>query len=103
MAQAAESLGFTVHAKEHGTWEELQELINNNTPVVVNWWSNFTEPADGHYSVAFNITDENISIMDPEIGDYRELLKQKFLESWHDIDPHTNKPVTAWYLYVKEN
>lgn len=93
-------LGFAVHAKQNGTWEELAGLNAKGIPVLLLWHSDFGAYADGHYSILEDISPDAITVMDPEIGDFREMEKEFFLERWHDTDPRTGEKIKQWYLYV---
>ncbi|MBX4200063.1 C39 family peptidase [Candidatus Parcubacteria bacterium] len=99
LVRGAESLGFRVVAKAEGTWEDLERLVQEGTPVLVNWWSDYEEPYDGHYSVVSEMSDTHITLMDPEIGADRRIEKEKFLNKWYDFyrDGRTNY---RWYMYI---
>ena len=101
LTETLAKLGFSPVAKEHGSWETLKKLIDKSTPVVVNWWSDYREPADGHYSVVYKMTDTSIYLMDPELGGPRRIAKSTFLKNWYDFYA-SGKKNTAWYLYIPE-
>ncbi|MBX4189518.1 C39 family peptidase [Candidatus Parcubacteria bacterium] len=92
-------LGFKAVAREHGTWEELKRLVTHETPVLVNWWSDYEKPADGHYSLVYKMTDKSIFLMDPELGGYRRMSKERFMRQWYDFYI-TGEKNTRWYLYI---
>jgi ABC-type bacteriocin/lantibiotic exporter with double-glycine peptidase domain len=92
-------LGFKPVAKELGTWAELTKIITDGTPIIVNWWSDYEKPADGHYSVAYKITNKSIYLMDPELGGYRRMSKDKFMCQWYDFYASGRKN-SRWYLYI---
>jgi ABC-type bacteriocin/lantibiotic exporter with double-glycine peptidase domain len=94
-------LGFKTIDKQKGTWNDLKKLVTRGTPVLVDWWSNFGEPAEGHYSLVYKVTDTHISIMDPEIGSYRRMGKERFMKQWYDfyLDGRKND---RWYMYIVE-
>ena len=95
-------LGFNALAKQFGTWDELKGLIDRGTPVIIDWWSDYGAPADGHYSVVYKMTDKTISMMDPEIGGFRKMTKAKFMRQWYDFYNDGSKN-TRWYLYIKKD
>lgn len=99
LVEALKTLGYKVVAKQNGSWEELKDLVSGGTPVLVDWWSDFEEPHDGHYSLIYEVSDNGLSIMDPEIGAERYIPKDKFLNQWYDfyLDGRTNY---RWYLYI---
>jgi len=99
---ALKQLGFTVMAKENSSWADLTTLTGQGVPVMVNWWSEFELPADGHYSVAFRVTSDLIHLMDPEIGDDRIMTKDVFLRNWYDFIGEEKTPITRWSLHVKK-
>ena len=95
-------LGFDAESKQHGTWEGLKKLIDEDIPVIVNWWSDYGAPADGHYSVVHKMTDRTISLMDPEIGATRRIPKAKFMKQWYDFYYNGSRN-DKWYLYIKKD
>jgi len=99
MLRVLKNLGFKAKAKPNGTWAELKKLVSEGTPVLVNWWSDFSSPADGHYSLVYNVTPETIYLMDPEIGGYRHMGKERFMSQWYDYYL-TGKKNTRWYMYI---
>ncbi len=92
-------LGFKVEAHERGTWPELKTLVTHGTPVLINWWSDYEKPADGHYSLVYKVTDKNIFLMDPELGGYRRMSKERFMRQWYDYYLSGRKNV-CWLLYI---
>jgi ABC-type bacteriocin/lantibiotic exporter with double-glycine peptidase domain len=102
LLEALSKLGFSPIASEHGSWETLKDLIDRDIPVLVNWWSDYDEPADGHYSVVYKMTDSSIYIMDPELGGSRRMSKSKFLKNWYDFYA-SGKKNTAWYMYIPQH
>lgn len=99
LIEALEKLGFKVVAKDNGTWEDLEKLVTHGTPVLVNWWSDFEKPHDGHYSIASSVTKNSITLMDPEIGGLRRLGKARFMRQWYDYFV-TGGRNERWYLYI---
>lgn len=94
------SLGLEVVSGSDGTWGKLQELNEKGVPVLILWHSDIDGPPDGHYSVVVDVSDELLTIMDPQFGVYIEIPKEKFLSNWHDTDPRTGEKIYNWYLYV---
>jgi ABC-type bacteriocin/lantibiotic exporter with double-glycine peptidase domain len=101
LVQVLNDLGFKTVAKTNGTWAELKSIVTRGTPVLINWWSDFEKPADGHYSLVYKVTDKLIFFMDPELGGFRRMGKERFMEQWYDfyLDGRKNN---RWFLYIKE-
>lgn len=95
MGNALLSLGFTVQEKIGGTWKELRNLTSSGTPVLIGWFTDFEEPGEEHYSIAYHVTDAEITMMDPEIGNTRTLPKQDFLKRWAQAKP------LNWYCTIE--
>ncbi len=93
LIKGIESLGIK-SIQEISSWEKLESHIKNQTPVMVEWYSDFIEPGDGHYSVVFDISTEEIYLMDPEIGKTRVLKKDDFLKRWSHSEP------ANWSLFI---
>ena len=102
LVQVLKDLGFNAIAKDKGTWNELKKLVTRGTPVLVNWWSDFGKPADGHYSLVYRVTDSNIFLMDPELGGYRRMGKKRFMDQWYDFFLSGEKN-DRWYLHIEES
>jgi ABC-type bacteriocin/lantibiotic exporter with double-glycine peptidase domain len=89
------TLGVKFTEKIGGTWDELKTLTEGGTPVLVGWFSDFEEPGDEHYSLAYRVTDTEIVMMDPEIGGERVLQKEDFLKRWAVTEPFN------WYVTIE--
>ncbi len=94
MDKALLALGFKVSEKIGGTWDELKTLTKDGIPVLIGWFSDFEEPGDEHYAVAYRIADTEITMMDPEIGGERTLPKDDFLKRWAVTEPFN------WYVTI---
>jgi ABC-type bacteriocin/lantibiotic exporter with double-glycine peptidase domain len=99
LVRVLNNLGFKAVARQNGTWAELKKLVTHGTPVLVNWWSDFEKPADGHYSLVYKVTNDTLHMMDPELGGYRRIGKERFMKLWYDFYV-TGKKNTRWYLYI---
>jgi len=103
MIQAIKEIGGFVFTKENGTIEELEYFIKEEKlPVIVGWFSSYGEPGD-HYSVAVNVTDKNVILVDPEEGDKPEkwIEKNIFPNIWFDFVGKENKIISwGWYMVV---
>lgn len=95
-----ERIGFKVVSNTHGSWKDLQKLTEKGKPVLVNWWSDYEYPPDGHYSLAYKVTDKSIFLMDPELGGYRRMSKKRFQNLWYDYLPDGRKNL-RWYLFIE--
>ncbi len=95
---AAESLGFKVAIKNNSNIEDIEEWLQKDIPVIVNWFTrgriDYTDEdvADGHYSVVEGIDEDYICLQDPEIGGRRKLEKEDFMTVWFDFTGKYIKP-----------
>ena len=48
--------------------------------------------AEGHYSVAVGLDDENVYLQDPEIGALRVFTRRDFMRVWFDFRGEYIKP-----------
>jgi ABC-type bacteriocin/lantibiotic exporter with double-glycine peptidase domain len=102
LVRVLKELGFKVTAKTHGTWAELKRLVTHGTPVLVDWWSDYFPPAGGHYSLVYKLTDKSIFLMDPELGGYRRVSKDRFMCNWYDFYEDTGEKNYRWYMYISK-
>ncbi len=109
IAQTAQQLGFNAEVKQNMTLNDLQQNINNGTPVIIDgqaWKANDTNSSnqnyttdvqDGHYMVVIGIDNQNIYFEDPALlGSRGYIPNQEFLDRWHDqyIDSTTGNNTT---------
>ncbi|MEA2701850.1 MAG: hypothetical protein QOE22_559 [Candidatus Parcubacteria bacterium] len=98
IARAAESLGFKTLIKNESSFEDIEEWLSKNTPVIVNWFtrgrSDYSDSAvpDGHYSVVTGLDEESIYLQDPETGGLRKIAREDFLGVWFDFEGKYIKP-----------
>jgi len=97
---ALKKLGFSVVARDHGTWQELKKLTEKGIPVLVGWFT-LTGVPDDHFSLAYKVTNQHVYLMDPEIAKTRKMSKEKFLGLWWDMDTPKNYRVDKWSLYIQ--
>ncbi|OGE96445.1 MAG: hypothetical protein A3B10_04615 [Candidatus Doudnabacteria bacterium RIFCSPLOWO2_01_FULL_44_21] len=96
---AARSYGFNVEIKNRASFTDIQEWLNKEVPVIVNWFTrgrkNYgnSEVPDGHYSVAVGLDNKNIYLQDPEIGAMRTIKRDDFLRVWFDFK---RDHITSW-------
>lgn len=82
LLQTAMDLGFDGFIKDLAELEDLRkQVVERQTPVIVDWFSE----DDGHYSVVVDIDEENIYLLDPEIGYVRAMRLKKFFRVWFDF------------------
>ncbi len=100
LVQVLNDLGFKTVSKVNGDWVSLQKLVTRGTPVLINWQSDIDKALHGNYSLVYKVTNSLIFFMDPEIGGYRRMGKERFLKQWYDfyLDGRKN---ARWYLYIK--
>lgn len=88
LVSCLDSLGFNAQEHSPATWEGMKEYIERtDEPVIVGWYSDREEPGDEHYSVAYQMTNEEITMMDPEFGDELKVPRAKFMEAWRKTEP----------------
>lgn len=89
--KAAETLGFKADIKNNSSFVDIQNYIDINIPVIVDWFTRGrsdaldSDVADGHYSVVVGLDEEYIYLQDPEIGGLRKILKEDFIRVWFDF------------------
>lgn len=99
MVQAIKELGGYVFMKEEGSIEELEYFIKEEKlPVIIGWF----DRDEDHYSVAVNVTDKNIIIVDPATNEpERWIDREKFQNIWFDFVGKENKILSwGWYMVV---
>jgi predicted double-glycine peptidase len=95
MVQTANNLGFNAVIKENMSLANLQQLIIQGTPVIVDVQAgnnntsnnhNFTtDQNNNHYMVVIGIDNTNVYFEDPAIiGSRGYIPNQEFLDRWHD-------------------
>jgi predicted double-glycine peptidase len=93
IVQAATELGFNAQLKENLTLQDLQNNLNQGTPIIIlcqAWGNNSTsytnDTEDSHYMVVIGMDEKNIYFEDPAIlGSRGYIPRQEFLERWHDM------------------
>lgn len=102
LVKAVKEIGAYCFTKENATIEDLKFFIKNDLPVIVGWWS---EDGD-HYSVMYDINEENIYLMDPQIDAIKNegnisMPTKNFLELWYDFEGKNNeRKVSRWLMIV---
>jgi len=97
--KTAESLGFTVEIKNNSTFEDIRAWLNEEVPVIVNWFTRGridypeSDVPDGHLSVVVGLDDKYIYLQDPEIGKLREIARDDFFGVWFDF---TGEQINSW-------
>lgn len=89
MKKALESYGLSVNIKNFSTFDDIQKLLDQKIPIIVDWFSGGVncEPFDtpnGHSSIVVDLNNTHIFLFDPELGYIRELLKDDFMRCWFD-------------------
>ncbi len=78
---ALEKLGFKVIIKDFSTFEDIQNYLKQEIPVIIDWFST----DEGHYSVAVGLDDKNIYLQDTELGGLRTIPLLTFKRIWFDF------------------
>jgi len=97
LISALQNLGVNVLASENGTWEVLQNLIMRNVPALVGWQSE----KEDHFSIVTDISDDEVTLMDPEIGQFKKIAKDEFMANWWDSDWQTGKVLKQWFATIE--
>jgi ABC-type bacteriocin/lantibiotic exporter with double-glycine peptidase domain len=99
LCHAARRVGFSARTSNFSNFDEIERLLSNGTPIIVNWFSpgridrSSSEMADGHYSVVSGISPSSITIEDPELGKRRRIKRSDFLRVWFDFK---GENITRW-------
>ena len=115
MIAAARAAGAQVEARANGTLDELAAWIAKGVPPIVGWWSMEPRERDwrrrnrrrrrkqdcGHYSVVVDVTETEVSLMDPQLGPRERFTRNEFLRVWYDTDTHRYAKVTRWFLAMR--
>ncbi|MBU1349018.1 C39 family peptidase [Patescibacteria group bacterium] len=100
MLKAVENIGGTPEAKDGATVDDLREAIRHGLPVVVGWYSTYSEPGD-HFSVVYDIDEDTISLMDPERDEGSVTMPiEEFKKAWYDFDGPEDVRVDRWMMTV---
>lgn len=78
---AAVKSGFSVVAREHASFKDIQRWLRKKIPVMVNWFST----DEGHYSIAVKLDRRFIWLMDPEMGKVHKLERKTFMRVWFGL------------------
>lgn len=82
LARAVEQFGFQAIIRQMASLDDLKYwVVARRTPVIVDWWSGTC----GHYSVVVDVTDEEISLADPEMGAIRSWSWERWHPLWFDF------------------
>lgn len=98
IARVAESLGFKVEIKNESSFDDIENWLKKDVPVIVDWFTrgrqdyDNSEVADGHYSVVCGLDDEYVYLQDPEIGGERKIAREDFMKVWFDFTGYYLKP-----------
>lgn len=80
----------------NASFDDIRSYIARGVPVIVGWWS----ISEDHYSVVVDITQETISLMDPEEDELVVMTLKAFESVWYDFDSAQNIRVDRWMLGV---
>jgi ABC-type bacteriocin/lantibiotic exporter with double-glycine peptidase domain len=82
IVKAAKILGMDAHIKDNSTLEEVNKLIYQGIPIIIDWFLK----DEGHYSVVAGMDKEHIYLQDPELGKLRKIDRQTFQRVWFDFE-----------------
>jgi predicted double-glycine peptidase len=99
IVNTAQTLGFETTIKDQASFNDIEELLKKDIPVIVNWFTrgrtdySDSDVADGHYSVVCGLDSEHIFLQDPEIGGIRKIERDDFMKVWFDF---TGPYIKSW-------
>lgn len=97
LIKAVEALGERPVVKTGASIEDLRHFVERETPVIVGWWND----TEDHYSVAYELDDETISMMDPQLEEgTRTMAIPDFEKAWYDFDGPENVRVDRWMMAI---
>jgi len=97
------SYGFQTQEKEFAAFATIRRTLKRRVPVIVNWYSPFSFPAEGHYSVVIDINRSTITLADPEMGTARKIKLHNFAQLWFDFAgdvSHAKAPVRVYVRWM---
>lgn len=92
LIDALRELGYVnVRLRRMMTWDMLRYMTSRGSDIFVTWWSDLdsngvASPADGHWSVVKEVTNETIRLFDPDPEEEITLPKEAFLSRWFDYE-----------------
>lgn len=89
MKAAIESYGLAVNIYNDSTLESLEYWLQHHIPIIVDWFtpgtgSGLEEMPDGHSGIVVEIDKEKVYLLDPEIGQIRNIDREDFMRVWFD-------------------
>lgn len=97
-------LGYNVRHKDTARWSDLKQANSDNAVVIVSW---MLDGYIGHFSVVEEVTDEAVTLAEPQTGKHITFEKIKFMRLWMGYDdvwyPVKNTDITLrWMCVVKK-
>lgn len=100
LVRATEILGFQVQQKANASLKELKQLVDQDIPVIVGWFST----DEDHFSVVVEVTEREIHLVDPELDQGQwEMTWSAFAEVWYDNDGPENTRVVHWMMWISSS
>ena len=90
LVKAAKALGLDGFVKNFCEIKDIKKYLDKNIPVIVTWFSGWT----GHYSVAFDIKNNNIFFKDPETAESVKMSLHIFKKLWFGVKGEIYSPKT---------
>lgn len=81
IVRGMKKLGFKSFYKKSSSLKEVQEYLNKNIPVIIDW----NPRGYGHYSVIVAITPKRVYFADPKKDKIVFFTKAKFLSRWFEF------------------
>lgn len=99
LVSAIRSLGYAPVTKTNATIDDLRAYLAQDVPVLVAWYSTDMH----HYSIAYDVTESDIFLMDPETEDgMRTMPISEFETLWGDHDSVKKIALPRWMLVIPE-
>lgn len=93
MIEAVKKHGFHFCAKNNSKITDIEELLENKIPVIVN----FIEPSDeeSHYAVIIGMNNDEVVFSDPWNGNDFRIDKKEFLKRWYGFEDNKKRWMLA--------
>lgn len=100
IVKVAKEFGFKGYVKQNSSMKELEKLVKQNIPVIVDW---FSPEEAGHYSVVVELDKKHIYLADPHFGEIKKHKIDWFEERWFDLPFHPKGPIKKEMIVIYKN
>jgi hypothetical protein len=85
LVRAAKQYGLKAFIDDDSSFKDIKKFLDQGCQVIVEWF----KADDSHYSVVEEVTDDEIAIMDPELGEVKYITHEEFEPMWFTF-PHND-------------